>query len=212
MMIGAYPGTFNPPTVAHLAIAEAAWRQGGLDRVDLVLSRSPLGKDPSVPSFQHRLEVLEAVAANRPWLVVTVTDKRLIADVATGYDAVIMGTDKWIQVCDPAWYGGSIESRDAAVARLPRLFIVQRPGFDAVPARPDTALCLVVDEDHAGVSSSRARTGRSEWMLPEAVAFDEATGAWSHPDRYLASQFGSGGVTPPAAHPSPVPNPGCNVC
>jgi Cytidylyltransferase-like len=212
LMIGAYPGTFNPPTVAHLAIAEAAWRQGGLDRVDLVLSRSPLGKDPSVPSFQHRLEVLEAVAASRPWLVVTVTDKRLIADVAAGYDAVIMGTDKWVQVCDPAWYGGSIESRDAAVARLPRLFIVERPlvelpivelpiverpEFDAVPAPPDTAFRLVVDEGHAGVSSSQARTGRSEWMLPEAVAFDEATGAWSRPDRYLANQYGSGGVPPP---------------
>jgi hypothetical protein len=114
---------------------------------------------------------------------------------------VIMGTDKWIQVCDPAWYGGSVESRDAAVARLPRLLIVERPiverpGFDAVPARPDTAVRLVVDEGHAGVSSSLARTGRAEWMLPEAVAFDEATGAWSRPDLYLASQVGSGGVHP----------------
>jgi Cytidylyltransferase-like len=192
-MIGAYPGTFNPPTVAHLAIAEAAWQQGGLDRVALVLSRSPLGKDPSIPAFQHRLAVLEAVAASRPWLVVTVTDKRLIADVAAGYDAVIMGTDKWSQVCDPAWYGGSIESRDAALACLPRLFIVERPGFGAVPARPATALRLLVPEDHAGVSSSLARTGRSEWMLPEAAAFDEATGAWSRPDLYLARQAGAGG-------------------
>ncbi|HUJ65961.1 MAG TPA: hypothetical protein VLX59_10510 [Acidimicrobiales bacterium] len=204
-MIGAYPGTFNPPTVAHLAIAEAAWRQGGLDRVALVLSRSPLGKDPSVPSFQHRLGVLEAVAASRPWLVVTVTDQRLIADVAAGYDAVVMGTDKWIQVCDPAWYGGSVESRDAAVARLPRLLIVERPGFDAVPARPDTALRLVLDAGHAGVSSSLARTGRAEWMLPEAVAFDEATGAWSRPDLYLASQLGSGGVPPPGGTNLPSP-------
>jgi hypothetical protein len=186
MRVGAYPGTFDPPTVAHLAIAEAAWRQGGLDQVELVLSRSPLGKDPAVPSFEDRVHVLEMVAASRPWLGVAVTDKRLIADVAAGYDAVIMGTDKWMQVCDPAWYGGSPEARDAAVAGLPRLLIVDRPGLHSVPARPDRAFPLIVDEGYAEVSSSQARAGRRDWMAPEAAAFDEATGAWSEPDRYQA--------------------------
>jgi Cytidylyltransferase-like len=186
MRVGAYPGTFDPPTVAHLAIAEAAWRQGGLDRVDLVLSRSPLGKDPAVPSFEHRVHVLHRVAASRPWLGVAVTDKRLITDVAAGYDAVIMGTDKWIQVCDPAWYGGLLEARDAALARLPPLLIVPRPGLEHIPARPENALRLVVDESNAEVSSTLARAGRRDWMAPEAAAFDEATGAWSQPDRYDA--------------------------
>ena len=184
MPVGAYPGTFDPPTIAHLAIAEAAWRQAGLDRVDLVLSRSPLGKDPAVPSFEHRVQVLERVAASRPWLGVAVTDQRLIADVAAGYDAVIMGTDKWIQVCDPAWYGGSLEARDGAVGRLPRLLLVHRPGLEDIPTRPENALRLVVAESNAEVSSTLARAGRREWMSPEAAAFDEATGAWSEPDRY----------------------------
>ena len=188
MRVGAYPGTFNPPTVAHLAIAEAAWQQGGLDRIELVLSRSPLGKDPTVPSFEHRLQVLGAVAASRPWLAVTVTDKRLIADAVAGYDAVVMGVDKWIQVCDPAWYGGSLPDRDAAVARLPRVLLVERLGYESIPPDPDRGLVLVVDKEHAGVSSSAVRAGRRDWMAPEAAAFDEATGAWSHPDRYLAEQ------------------------
>ncbi len=38
MPVGVYPGTFNPLTVAHLAVADAARRQCGLDRVDLVIS------------------------------------------------------------------------------------------------------------------------------------------------------------------------------
>jgi Cytidylyltransferase-like len=185
MRVGAYPGTFNPPTVAHLAIAEAAWRQGGLDRIELVLSRSPLGKDPVVPSFEDRLRVLDAVAASRPWLGVTVTDRRLIADVAAGYDAVIMGADKWMQVCDPAWYGGSRAARDAALARLPRVLLVERPGSQPVPPGPDRGLLLIVDQDHAEVSSSQVRAGRREWMAPEAAAFDDATGAWSQPERFL---------------------------
>ena len=44
MRIAAYPGTFDPPTIAHLAVAEAAWRVCGVDRVDLVLSVDPIGK------------------------------------------------------------------------------------------------------------------------------------------------------------------------
>jgi hypothetical protein len=124
--VGAYPGSFDPPTVAHLAVAEAAWRQGGLAEVHLVVSRQPLGKGPTVPSLQDRVAVLEEIAGTRPWLAVRVTDRRLIADVAEGYDAVVMGVDKWLQVIDEAWYEGSVVARDAAVASLPRVMLAHR--------------------------------------------------------------------------------------
>ena len=184
MPVGAYPGTFDPPTVAHLAIAEAAWRQGGLERIELVVSRSPLGKAPSVPSFEDRLSVLDRVAAARPWLGIAVTDGRLIAEVAAGYDAVVMGSDKWLQVVDSGWYGGSEAARDAAVAVLPRLLLVGRAGHAIEAGLPAGSIVLEIDPAHAGVSSSAVRGGRSEWLLPEAAEFDAATGAWSDPDRY----------------------------
>ena len=184
MTIGAYPGTFDPPTVAHLAIAEAALRQGGLDRVCLVVSQSPLGKDPAVPSLEHRLSVLEVIASSRPWLDVAVTSDQLIADLARGYDAVIMGTDKWQQVCDPVWYGGSVRARDAVLDSLPRVLLAHRRGDRKILTFPKEALMLTVDDWHADVSSSAARAGRLEWMAPEAAEFDGATGAWSRPDRY----------------------------
>jgi hypothetical protein len=115
-----------------------------------------------------------------------VTDTRLISDVVTGFDAVIMGSDKWLQVLDPAWYGGSVPARDAAVAALPRLLLAERaPGaLDGVPLPPGT-LRLDVNPAHAIVSSTAARHGRLEWMVEEAARFDAATGAWSQPDRYL---------------------------
>jgi hypothetical protein len=184
--IGAYPGTFDPPTVAHLAIAEAALRQGGLHRICLVVSRSPLGKDPAVPTFEHRLSVLSEVAASRPWLDVAVSEHTLIADLANGYDAVVMGTDKWQQVCDPVWYGGSVRDRDAALDSLPRILLANRSGQREILTLPDGALVLAVDEAHQDVSSSAVRAGRLDWMAPEAAEFDIVTGAWSRPDRYPA--------------------------
>ena len=73
MTVGAYPGTFNPPTVAHLAIAEAARRQGGLDRSTWWCRPSHWARDPLGPPLADRLAVLEAIAATRPWLGVRVT-------------------------------------------------------------------------------------------------------------------------------------------
>jgi hypothetical protein len=179
----AYPGSFNPPTVAHLAIAEAARATGGIDRVELLLSTSALGKEHvEVPALADRVAVLEAVARRRPWLGVRVTPARLIADIAAGYDAVIVGADKWAQMIDPLWYGGDTSARDAALERLPRVLVVPRGPFP----RPQWqgAAELLVGPEHHLVSSSAVRDGRREWMLAEAADFDARTGAWSDPERY----------------------------
>jgi cytidylyltransferase-like protein len=179
--VGAYPGTFNPPTVAHLSIAEAARRHGGLDRLDLVVSTVPLGKDPIGPPLDVRLSVLQAMVATRPWLGVRVTDRQLIAEVADGYDAVVVGADKWLQIVDPAWYGGSAAARDEAVARLPRIFVVARPPHLLPPELPAGTLLLDIGAEHGPVSSTAARGGRRDWMAAEAAAYDEITGAWTAP-------------------------------
>jgi nicotinamide-nucleotide adenylyltransferase len=177
--LGVYPGSFNPPTVAHLAIAHCALRQAALSRVDLVISRVALGKEHvELPLLEDRVAVLNDVARSHPWLGVCVTDARLLVDIAHGYDVLIMGADKWAQVLDPSWYG-SEAARDAARAELPRVLVAPRPGFETSGAE-----VLPLDDDHGHVSSSAAREGQWELVLPEAMAFDKATGAWSDPARY----------------------------
>jgi nicotinic acid mononucleotide adenylyltransferase len=179
--VGAYPGSFNPPTVAHVAIAEAALAHAGLDRIDLIVSRLPLGKEAVArPRLADRLAVLEAVVARRPGLAVRLTDAQLVADVAEGYDVLIVGADKWAQINDPSWYGGSVAARDSAVGRLPRVLIAPRGRQPVVGERLD------IPDDHLPVSSTAARGGRREWMAAAAVAFDDETGAWSDCERYEA--------------------------
>jgi len=159
-MRGAYPGTFDPPTVAHLAIAEAARAQCALERVDFVVNRDPLGK-ASIRPLATRVALLEAVAATRSWLSVVVTDDRHLADIAFGYDVLVLGADKWQQVLDPSYYDSEAE-RDAAVARLPRLAVAPRGEFPL----PDDCEVLAVDLSH--VSSTAARAGRHDYVAPEA--------------------------------------------
>ena len=177
--VGCYPGSFDPPTVAHVAVAEAARAAHRLDRVDLVVSRVPFGKDLAErPTLEERVDVLEHLATRLGWLGVVVSDHRLVADLAEGYDVVIMGADKWAQVQDPAFYGDSAAARTVAVARLPEVALAPR-GIDGTGT-------LMVDPDLRHVSSTAARAGARELMVPEAMAFDDLTGAWTDPDRYDA--------------------------
>jgi hypothetical protein len=168
----AFPGSFNPPTVAHLAMAEAAVRQCSVDAVDFVLSQSALGKETVVrPTVDERAEVLRGVAASRPWLGVVVTEHQLLVDIAEGFSLLVLGADKWEQVLDPVFYGGSIAQRDAALARLPPLAVARRLSH-AVPE--STWRVTLLDVAHDDVSSTAARAGAVDLMLPEA----RASGLW----------------------------------
>jgi hypothetical protein len=170
-ILAAFPGSYNPPTVAHLAMAEATVRQCGVERVDLVLSRSTIGKEHVVrPTIDERAEVLRSVAATRPWLGVVVTDARLLVDIGAGYDVLVLGADKWEQVLDVVHYDGSEAARDDAVARLPRLAVARRRDH----VLPDDGRAVLLDIDVGHVSSTAARAGARELMLPEAIA----SGLW----------------------------------
>ena len=155
MAVAAYPGTFDPLTIAHLAVAEAAWRTCELQRVDLVLSRDPIGKAGPAP-LEERIAALESVCVDRPWLGVAVTDARLIADVCDGYDVVVMGADKWAQVLDPSFHADE-EAWRSSLAHLPLVAVARRGDL---PIEGDV---ILLDVDLPDVSSSAVRAGRSDW-------------------------------------------------
>ncbi|MBW3537698.1 MAG: hypothetical protein KY395_08060 [Actinobacteria bacterium] len=156
-----FPGSFDPLTVAHLAIADGAQAQLSLDLVCMVISREPLAKrSEEQASVEERLAAIETVAvAGRSWLTCAVTDDRLLADIARGYDFVIVGADKAAQLQDPSFYGGSEMERDAALARLPALVVAPRPAG----VIPEEAIVLDLPGWVAGVSSTAVRAGRIEW-------------------------------------------------
>ena len=191
---GAYPGSFDHPTVAHLAVVDAVVARAGLERLDPAVCAERVGKGiASIPTLADRIAVLEQVAAGRTGLGVRVTDARLIVDVVDGYDVVVMGADKWAQAVHPAWYG-SIYALDAAYARMPEVYVVPRGGD-----RPSGVTLLEVDGEVAEVSSTLARAGQLHLMAPGAAAFDARTGVWSDPDRYRAERAGLTGRAPVGA-------------
>lgn len=196
---GVYPGSFNPPTTAHLAIAATAIVDHGLDRIDLTVSRAALAKEHvDHPRFDHRIEVLDAVAAADDRLRVRVTEQQLLADIAAGYDLLIVGADKWLQIQDPVWYGDDPAARDAALASLPTVAIVPRDGL----AVPSDLVLDVPTEAIEAISSTAARAGNTAVMAPAARAFAERTGAWIDEPRYerwLSADGATGTALPPGS-------------
>jgi hypothetical protein len=168
--IGVYPGSFDPPTIAHVHLAERAVAQLGLVRLDLVISVDALGKlDDALSPIDQRVADLAELAAGRPWLDAGTTRHRLVADIADGYDVVVIGADKWHQLLDPEWYGG-IDHRDEALRRLPTVALAPRPpwtipGEDPAADPPAGVSVVVLDTDpsHHEVSATAVRAGRHDW-------------------------------------------------
>ena len=162
---GVFPGSFNPLTVAHLEIARRARDNHDLDEVHLVVSEVALDKStPPGPPFDERIRLLNADAAEFDWLLIKTTTAKLIVTIATGYDMVIMGADKWRQVNDVRYYGSASE-RDDALDRLPQVVVAPRTG-DEVP----DDLRLETSAEIHDVSSTQARNGDRSLMAPHAAA------------------------------------------
>ncbi len=160
MKRAAFPGSFDPLTVGHLAVADAAHDQLGLDEVRMIISRDPLVKTSAAQApLEQRLDAIHAASASRPWISAEVTEHRLLVDISQGHDFLIVGGDKAAQLLDPSFYGGSEAKRDLALSRLPALAVAPRPGGFV----PDDAIVLELPEWVAGVSSTAVRSGRVEW-------------------------------------------------
>src|SRR5438309_2273406 len=80
LRLGILPGSFNPVTVAHLALARAALSQ--VDEVVFVLPRLFPHKDYSGASFEERLELLCTATDGEPRWSVALSDGGLFVEIA----------------------------------------------------------------------------------------------------------------------------------
>ncbi len=173
MTTAIYPGSFNPPTIGHLEIIRSAIEHLSLTRIDLAISEVSLGKENvKAPSIDDRVKVIQASVSGIPGAQVVRTSKQLIADIAEGYDVVVLGADKWAQLKDLAFYKDEAHMQDC-LRRLPRLAVAPR---NNIPV-PEEIL-LEVSEGIAPISSSEVRQGKFEWMTEEAKKYGQVNSFW----------------------------------
>ena len=190
--IGVLGGTFDPIHVGHLAIAEAARDELGLERVLFVPARIPphrstaprasaedraamvrLAIEPN-PAFELSLVELEREGPS----FTADTVERLAADQrATG-----RVPDLWFIVSTEAFTGFLTWQEPPRVLAAARLAVLPREGHEptdlgpvraALPGQADRVVALDGPRIHVSATEIRARAGRGlsvRYLVPDAVA------------------------------------------
>ena len=177
MRIGLLGGTFDPPHIAHLAVAEAAFRQLDLDEVRLVPAGTPWQKQGSaVTSARHRWRMTAAAAEPIPYLA---GDDREVMRPGPTYtiDTLSELVDHEVTLILGADAASGIRSwhRSAEVLRMARIAVAPRPGTD--PDRVEQAVAgslRWLDVPQLDLSATelrgRAAAGNSlRFLVPEGV-------------------------------------------
>ncbi|HEU0230670.1 MAG TPA: nicotinate (nicotinamide) nucleotide adenylyltransferase [Burkholderiaceae bacterium] len=134
---GLLGGSFDPVHVAHIALADAACRDAGLDHVELIPVADPWQRAPLSASPAQRLDMLRLAIQGHSKLSVNPVEisrggKTYTLDTVNELPATaeyywILGADQLANFC--SWHGW----RD--IARRIHLLVAQRPGAPlAAPA------------------------------------------------------------------------------
>ena len=180
--IGLFGGTFDPPHLGHLVLAEWARARLGLDRVVFMPAGTPPHKrGRRLTDAAHRLAMTRLAVRGNPAFSVSGLEARRVGpsftvDTLQHFHArqpgarlyLLMGADSLADF--PSWRG------PGEIARLATLVVAARPG-PADPAQGAVARGRVVmlDNPLVAISSSalrsRVRAGRSlRYLVPESVA------------------------------------------
>jgi len=174
------PAAWNPPTLAHLALAEAALKFA--DEVLLVLPRVFPHKGFEHAGFDLRLEWLRRIAAARAGLGVGVTEGGLFLDMARALRAADTRIEHVYVVCgrDAAerFLNWPYEREPGAGEQLREFSLLVAPRGEPFEP-PDSLRCSIraldLDPSLCGISSTeiRQRIGRGEpWahLVPDEIA------------------------------------------
>ena len=180
MDIGVFGGTFDPPHLGHLLVAQDVREALSLDRVTFVPARrSPFKSEGDSAPAEARLAMVEAAIANDPaftasrleldrpepsWTVDTLRQLRELHPDARL--TLLMGVDQWRSFRE--W------KDPLEIGRMARIAVFARNG-EAPEDYPDRAVVpTVVKVRRLDLSSTelRARIGRGEsirYLVPAAV-------------------------------------------
>lgn len=176
--VGLLGGTFDPPHLGHLVVAECARVELGLDQVRLLVAGDPWMKDRITPA-PERVRLAEAAVHGDPYLAV---DDREVARDGPTYTADTLEElcaeepeTRWFFLVgvDAANAFDRWERVDAAFA-LATFVVIPRPGYAPQLPEPYASQVQQLEVPRIDVSSSdlreRYRTGRAtRYLVPDAV-------------------------------------------
>jgi nicotinate (nicotinamide) nucleotide adenylyltransferase len=111
--LGIFPASFNPPTLAHVALIREAIKKERLDEVLVLLDMQAMDKEPVEARFEDRLTMLKKVFGKDPKISIGLSNQGLFLEklkpLGTLYPASIevvfvVGFDTILRVMDKKYY------------------------------------------------------------------------------------------------------------
>lgn len=180
--LGVLAGTFNPPTKAHLELAEAALQR--VDEVVWVLPRQFPHKPQFGANFDERIHMLRRITPDPTRYSVAATEAGLFIDIARECRTLYGPDTELVFVCgrDAAqrvteWNYSGTESIEQMLEEF-QLLVAPRCGHYQMPeplAARVHRLELREPIDHVSSTEVRERIARGElWehLVPEAILED----------------------------------------
>lgn len=182
LTIALFGGSFNPPHVAHLAVAEAAAEAAGLARVRWIPTATAPHKRgaPAVVAAEHRLAMTRlAVEGNARFAVSDLEVRRggisYTVDTLRALGAAHPGADLVLLLGGDSLADLTTWREPEAILDLARLVVYRRPGFAEAGVPPEVlARTLFVDAPLLDLSGTALRAriaaGRTvRYLVPDAV-------------------------------------------
>ncbi len=194
MTLGLFGGSFNPPHVAHLAVAEACAEAAGLDAVLWTPAPAPPHKPAGALSApKHRLALVRLATAGNPRFEVSDVEfqrpgPHYTVDTIRALRAERPGTDIVLLVGGDSLASFAAWREPEAILEMARLVAYRRPGADlaGVPAHV-LARTTLVDGPGLDLSGTELRArlaaGLSvRYLVPDSVLdYAKAHGLYGPP-------------------------------
>jgi nicotinate-nucleotide adenylyltransferase len=176
--VGLLGGTFDPPHLGHLVVAECARVELGLDELRFLVAGDPWMKS-TVSPVEDRLAMVEAAVADAPGFTVDDREVRRVgptytADTLAELQAEEPGTGWWFVLGeDAAWTLPKWDRVEDAFA-LATFVVVTRPGH-RTPRRselPGDVVHLEIPQLEVSSTQLRARFGgrhATRYLVPDGV-------------------------------------------
>ncbi len=174
--LGILPAAFNPPTIAHVALADAAQKQFALDQVAFVLPETLPHKKLDRGGFEQRLEWIKLLAKDDDARLAAASDRSLVGEIVQEFREqvsesvamyVISGRDAAERFV--SWDYGDAPSFDEQLRHF-QLLVGAREGIYAVaPQHAGRIHPFEISADYDAVSATAVRE-RSEWsVVPDVI-------------------------------------------
>jgi len=181
--LGVLGGTFDPPHLGHLALAEWARAELGLERVLFVPAAAPPHKRRALTPLARRLAMTRLAVRGNPAFAVSTLEARragpsYTVDTLRALAAREPDAELWLLLGADTFAALGTWREPRAIVRLARLAVAARPGVPRPrpPAWMRGGLGVrAFDNPGLAVSSSalraRVRAGRGvRYLVPDAVA------------------------------------------